>query len=369
MSKDFSYKFYKTTSEAWEAMYEAVLAADRVILWETYIFVDNDETGKKFLDALCLKAGQGVEVRMIIDAIGSLELSDVSLNRLRGCGVKVLRHNDPLRFSWKLREWLRRIWQRSHRKLLIIDDEVAFVGGVNVEKSAVSWEDLQMRLTGKILRQLSYRFAKDYVRSGGDRKEVRKWLRPKRAAFEKLKEKVKFILHYPVLFGHKSKVKSLYYKSLALAKESFTLVTPYYAPDMDFLRLITEAKNRGVKVNIIAPLRPDVWIFKMIGQVFLEASVRAGATVYQLPFMNHAKAVGVDKKMGIVGSANLTPRSMFWNRESGVIFEEKEMVEELNGILDDWKSRATVLGELKSGRKGVVKRFWSWLAHLLRDYV
>lgn len=369
MSKDFSYKFYKTTSEAWEAMYEAVLAAETSILWETYIFVDNDEAGHKFMDALCLKAGQGVEVRMVIDAIGSSELSNASLDRLRNCGVKVVRHNDPLHFSWKLREWWQRIWQRSHRKLLIIDDEVAFVGGVNVEKASISWDDLQMRLTGKILRQLSYRFAKDYVRSGGRKEEVREWLRPKRAAFEKLKEKVKFILHYPVLFGRKSRVKSMYYRALALAKESFTLVTPYYAPDMDFLRLITEAKNRGVKVDIIAPLRPDVWIFKMIGQVFLEASVRAGATVYLLPFMNHAKAVGVDKKMGIVGSVNLTPRSMFWNRESGVVFEEREMVEELNGILDDWKSRAAVLEEIKTGRKGIVKRFWNWIAHLLRDYV
>lgn len=368
MNKEFSYKFYKNTREAWGAMYEALLSAEKSILWETYILAD-DISGQRFVDLLCAKASSGVDVRIIVDAIGSVDLSNKAIKMLRECHVKVLKYNDPWEFHWKLREWLRRVWTRSHRKLLIVDEEVSFVGGVNVENAAIGWDDLQVRLTGKIVRQLVYRFAKDYSHSGGRKDEIRKWLKPKRVALEKFKEKVKFILHYPVIFGRKSKLKSLYYKSLALAKDSFTLVTPYYTPDLDFIRLITEARKRGVRVNIISPMRPDVWIFKILGKFFLEASVKAGATVYLLPNMNHAKVMEVDNKIGTVGSANLTERSMFWNRESGVVFEEARMIEELNIILDDWKKQATIMKEIQLERKGILMDLWKKLMRFVSKYV
>ncbi len=156
---------------------------------------------------------------------------------------------------------------------------------------------------------------------------------------------------------------------MLLAKDSFTLVTPYYTPDLGFIRLITEARKRGVKVNIIAPMRPDVWIFKILGRIFLEASMKAGATVYLLPKMNHAKVMGVDHKIGTVGSANLTERSMFWNRESSVVFEDAQMVEELNTILDDWKKQSVIMKEIKNERIVLLKNFWRWLAHKIRKYV
>ncbi len=349
-------------------MYEALLSAEKSILWETYIFAD-DLSGHRFVDILCAKALSGVDARIVVDAIGSFDLSNKSLKRLRDNHVKILKHNDPWIFRWKLKEWLRRIWTRSHRKILIVDEEIAFVGGVNVENAASSWDDLQVRLTGKVVRQLVYRFYKYYVHSGGRKDEVRKWLKPKREVLEKFKEKVKFILHYPVLFGRQSKFKSLYHRGLILAKESFTLVTPYYTPDLDFIRLIAEARKRGVKVNIISSQRPDVWIFKILGRIFLEASIKAGATVYLSSKMNHAKVMGVDNKMGTVGSANLTDRSMFWNRESGVVFEEEQMVKELNTILDDWKQQAVIMKEIKNEQGGIIKSLLRRLARLVRDYV
>lgn len=368
MKKEFSYKFYSNTQEAWEAMYESLLSAEKSILWETYIFAD-DLSSQRFVDILCAKALSGVNVIIVVDALGSFELSNKTIKRLRDNQVKVLKHNDPWLFHGKLKGLFRRIWMRSHRKILIVDEEIAFVGGVNVEKAAISWDDLQVRLTGRVVRQLVYRFAKDYTHSGGRKDEVRKLFRPKQEVLEKIKEKVKFILHYPVLFGRQSKIKSIYYKGLLLAKDSFTLVTPYYTPDLGFIHLISEARKRGVKVNIISPMRPDVWIFKILGRIFLEASVKAGATVYLLPKMNHAKVMGVDNKMGTVGSANLTERSMFWNRESGVVFEETQMVEDLNAILDDWKKQATIMAEIKNEYSGVVKKFWRWLAYIIRKYV
>lgn len=368
MPKKFSYKFYKNTQEAWEAMYEALLSAEKSILWEVFIFTD-EPSGQRFVDVLCAKAMSGVDVRLIVDAMGSIDLSNKALKRLRENQVKILKHNDPWQWHGKIKEWLHRVWTRSHRKILIVDENIAFVGGVNVDHSSSSWDDLQVRLTGKVVRQLVYRFGKDYVHSGGHKEEVRKWMKPKREVLGQLKQKVKFILHYPVLFGHPSKFKSLYSKGLALAKDSFTLVTPYYAPDLDFIRLISEARKRGVKVNIISPARPDMWIFKILGQFFLEASVKAGATVYLLPKMNHAKVMEVDNKIGTVGSANLTERSLYWNRESGVVFEEEKMVEELNTILDDWKQSATILQELKTERKGILVRLWRWFVNFIRDYV
>jgi cardiolipin synthase len=368
MNQKFSYIFYRTTAEAWDAMYQAILMAHDSILWEMYTFID-DAAGKKFMDIFCDKAAKGVRVIVIVDAIGSRELSSAAVDRLKRNGVVVMLFNNPMRFGRSWREWLKRIWHRSHRKVLVVDNKIAFVGGVNVRYEMTEWDDLHVRLTGRIVRQLSYRFARDFVRLGGDKMLIKRWLRPKRDFFEKLKEKVKFLMHQPVVLGHHSAVRSLYHQALSVAKESFTLVTPYYAPGMDFLRLIQEANKRGVKVNIIAPLRPDVWLMKWLGQIFLEASVRAGATVYLLPHMNHAKALQVDSKWGMIGSANLTPRSFFHNRESSVVFEEEKMVEELNGIMADWQKQAQILEKFKAENPGILKRLKYRLADFLRDYV
>jgi len=367
MNTEFSYNFYKTSGEAWTAMYQAISVAQISIYWEIYALVD-DSAGSSFVSLLCQKAREGIEVRLVIDAFGSYDLSNNALNEMRSAGVDVQIFN-AFYPDWNIKAWVRRVWHRTHRKILVIDEEVSFIGGVNVRADHTDWDDLHMRMTGKIIRPMLYGFAKSYLSAGGNKKEVKRLLHPKLTmGFNNLKEKVNLILHAPLNSPHVSPFKKLYSQALSTAKESFNLLSPYYVPDHKFVELINKASRRGVKVNILLPWRTDIKIMQYIADSFYGISEKAGAAFYFLKKMNHGKAVSSDNRLGIVGSSNFTNRSFFYDQEAGVAFSDEKMVEELNGILDSWKQSAIPLTDLGTGKRRWYARFRDWWLNAIKDY-
>lgn len=368
MNNDFSYHFYSSTISSWDAMYQEVLGATKSIYWEIYAFVD-DIAGNRFIDLLCDKAKQGVDVKIIVDAFGSYYLTGLSINRLRSSGVEVLLFN-KLNLQLNLRQWWSRIWMRTHCKILMIDEEVAFIGGVNVQRDMEQWDDVHLRLSGKVTRPLLRYFARKYISSGGKRKRVKHILHPKLInKVGKLKEKIKFLINSPLRYYGRSPIRKFYSTALSTAKESFNLLTPYYAPDRKFLELIFKASKRGVKVNIILPFKNDIKLMNYMARAFYGLSKKAGATFYFLKKMNHGKALTVDNKMGMVGSTNLTNRSYFMNHEANVVFHEQNMVEELNHLLDDWKDKADPNLENDFKNKSIIRRAKNWWAYRFKNHV
>lgn len=368
-SMDFSYKFYNTTVSAWEGMRQAILDAKKSVYWEIYTLID-DLAGKPFIDILCEKAKVGLDIKLIIDAVGSFNLSKEAILRLKDSGVKFLTFHH-LKLDFHVQNWWRRVWHRTHRKVLIIDEELVFIGGVNISEISSYWSDLHLKLSGKIVLPILSGFAQSYVRAGGGKKEVEYLLRPKLlSGFDDLREKINFIFHSPIRTAKRSPFKTFYTQALDAAKEKFNLLTPYYVPDRQFLELVSRAKRRGVKVNIIMPWKTDIRLMQYMARMFYGISAKAGAAFYFLKKMNHGKAVSVDKTLGMVSSANLTPRSFYINQEAGVTFSREQMVEDLNHILDDWKDEAVSLTDLGFGNKrGWYGRFKDWWLNKLRDYV
>lgn len=365
----FSYKFYNSTVLAWAGMRQAILEAKSSIYWEIFMFVD-DDAGKPFIDLLCAKAQAGLDVKIIVDGFGSYDLSKEAIVQMRNAGIKFLIFNH-LRPGFSIYGWWRRVWHRTHRKVLIIDKDILFIGGVNVAQDSASWHDLHLRLTGKTVVPILFAFGRAYVRAGGDKRDVQDLLRPKLVAkISSFKEKIKLILHSPLGSTRKSPFKKFYKDALSTAKESFNLLTPYYVPDKIFLDLIAKAHARGVKINIITPWRTDERLMRYMASMFFSISAKAGAVFYFLRKMNHGKAVTVDGKLGMVGSANLTPRSFYINHEAGVVFSDKKMVEDLNKIFDELKKEAVPLSELGLNNKiGWHRRLKDWLVNKIRDYV
>ncbi|MSU75635.1 MAG: phosphatidylserine/phosphatidylglycerophosphate/cardiolipin synthase family protein [Candidatus Magasanikbacteria bacterium] len=367
MDKPFSYKFYRTTQAAWDAMYQEILVAQKSIYWEIYIFID-DEAGNRFIDALCDRARVGVDVKIIIDAFGSWGLSRPAETRLIEAGVEVLKYN-RIHPEFAFGKWWRRLWRRNHRKLLIIDEAIAFVGGVNVESKALEWDDLFLKLTGPVIRPLLTSFAKTYRRAGGSKSRVRHLLRSRLPAeLKTLPEKIKFIAHSP-LDNRLPAVRKLYLRSIAMAKESINVLTPYFVPDLQLLRLITKAKRRGVKINLFLPARTDHLFMELIARAYYGLIHRTGANVYFLPKMNHGKAIMIDDKTGFVGSANVTPRSWYINDEAGVYFDDEKMADELKGFFEDWKAGATPLDLEKWKKRGWRAKLKEWWVKRIENYV
>lgn len=364
---DYSYQFYKTTSEAWDAMFESLKSATKSIYWEVYIFID-DEIGNKFLEILAEKARAGVIVKMIIDAYGSAEFSASAEKFCTKAGVEVLRYN-RMYPELKIWSWIYRLLHRNHRKVLIIDEETVFLGGVNVRAHFQNWGDLYMKISGRTTRPLLRGFAKSYISSGGNRKNVLHLLHPKIAnVIPVLKQKLKFIM-YSASSAPIPRSKQFYLQAISMAKESVNLLTPYYVPDIQFLRAMALAKKRGVKVNIFLPLRPDLKIMELLARTYYDLTAKAGATIYLLPTMNHGKAMSVDNKLGMVGSINITPRSFSHNEESAVSFTEEEMVKNLNVLFNDWKTTAQPLNMEEWGHRNWFFRMRDWVIKKLEYFV
>lgn len=367
--KSFAYKFYTTAAEAWDAMYQVILESQTSIYWEIYA-IGNDEVGEKFINLLMEKARAGLDVKIIIDHLGSFSLTTLQQDDLIQAGVDLIIHNEVFRFQFNLYKWFKRIWQRNHRKVLIVDEEIAFLGGVNVMAEEKEWGDLHLRLEGKSVRPLIRQFARSYVKSGGEKKKVKHLFHPiKYKELPSLKKKIDFIFHSPIFDAEKSKLKNFYYKLIRSAKQSITLMTPYYIPDKKFLKLLTEAKKRGVEINIILPYRPDHKFIQLASQAFYELTHLTGAKLFFLPKMHHGKAMSVDNKFGSIGSNNFTHRSFYINKETDVIFEEKNMVKELNDIFEVLKSQATPYDRKKFSDLWLIKKIKQWWGSLMKKIV
>ncbi len=365
---DFSYQFYRATDQAWDAMHQAILEARQSIYWELYMFSDDAE-GERFVEALCVKAGQGVDVKIILDSFGSRALSRNAESRLRLSGARLLWYNH-LWPDWKMGEWLRRLWVRNHRKVLIIDEKMIFTGGVNVSAEARAWYDLHLRVANAEAPALLRSFAKSYIRCGGHARDVSPLLKLRRRQETGERQKINYIIHSPSHSArHPFLLRRFYWRALRTARETFNLVTPYYVPDARFLQLAARACRRGVKVNIILPWRPDHKFMQYIADAFYDLTQRLGVNLYFLRRMNHAKGFSVDNTLGMVGSINLTPRSFFTNQEIGAYFDDAGMVRDLNGIFDSWKAEALPLSEIGGQRYGWRSRFKKWWGEKLRDWV
>lgn len=353
---DFSHKFYCKTQDALHDMYEAILLARESIYWEIYSLID-DNIGLPFVEALCTRAQAGLEVKIIIDAIGSMEMSRLSVSRLRGAGVDVLYYNSLIP-DRSFGRWVRKLWQRNHRKLLVIDKETVFIGGVNVASIYSQWHDLHVRITGCIVTPLLQAFAKSYVCCGGDKKNVKHLFKYNiKTDFNKLRNHYRFVLHSPVNIG-KSYAKQFYFDSLATAKESFNLLTPYFVPDKNFFKLMYEAKERGVKVNLFFPVRPDFRILTLVADVYYRLARRVGASIFLSPKMNHGKALSADARFGFVGSFNFTRRSFYYHEEAGLFFDNQSMVHDLDLIFDDLRASSIELSADTSSNIGSIIKNW-----------
>ncbi len=369
MDSDFSYQFYNTTQSAWDAMYQALQAANESIYWEVYTLSD-DLAGRRFLDLLCQKAQSGVEVKLIFDSIGTWGFPVATEKRLKQSGVELLWYNH-LRPQLNVGEWWKRLVHRNHRKVLIIDQETVFVGGVNVELVASDWDDIHLKITGPMSKFFIKGFVQSYLRSGGDPVVGKAVLKKHNLTATKptWKDRLQLVMHSPLSMPRPLRLRRWYDRAFEFAKERITLLTPYYRPDPRFLHVAAKAKRRGVKVDVLLPLRTDIQLMRYLSEAYYTMSERAGIKLHFLPRMNHGKALSIDNELGMVGSINFTPRSFLLNEESGIIFKENRMVKDLNTILNQWKEKSLSLASIDFHKRGFVRKVLNRLSVYLQDYV
>lgn len=304
-------------------MLSAIALAQKSIYLEMYIF-EEDTKGFDFLAELKRKAEEGVQVVLILDALGSSALKAVSIDRLRTAGVEVL--------------FFSQFWKHTHRKMLIVDEQTVFVGGVNIGDRFALWRDLQVRLKGKqVARSAVNSFVKIYRKVGGKNPLLIGTASPRTLE----RAKLWFIEHGMSPRG--GELRRYYEEHIRNAEKEITLVTPYFIPRRWLIAALHNAILRGVKVTIIIPKYVDVVFADNINQRFITLLHKLGATCVISPVMNHAKLMIIDSKEAIIGSHNLDALSFERNIEGGVFFEDKRMVLQLEKIIEEWINKAEVL--------------------------
>jgi cardiolipin synthase A/B len=315
------YRIFTTSEKAWAGMISGIESAHASVYLEMYI-LDDDSRGVDFFNALEKAARRGVHVILVLDVVGSYDLLSNAVSRLREAGAEVV--------------FCSFFWTRLHRKVLIVDETFAFIGGVNVGKKYAQWRDLQVEVRGTVVRSVTRSFARVYKKCGGKSEIVEAT-----PDLGRLKKTQLWFVDHGI--GKRRHLFRKYYEErLDKAQTSITLVTPYLFPPRWFIAHLHQAIIRGVKVDIIMPVATDHWFVNGVNRSFASNLTGLGATCYFTKEMNHAKTMIVDRKEGIIGSQNLDFFSFNFNIEAGVFFHDPRMVEELATIVDSWKFEAKV---------------------------
>ena len=349
--------------EAWHAAFEAMKAARFRICLELYIFA-SDETGRAVADLLCQKARAGVNVFVIYDSFGSLYSDRGMFEKMQAAGVHVQEFH-PVRPWDCTHTW--RLFNRDHRKLLLIDDTIAGLGGMNlgadyagswIVKAAIAgshlkeadlWRDNAIGIRGPAARYLLESFQRTwkYVVNGG-RIHAAEYLhdidRSGSGEFGVLASA-------PTV---DSPLKPSICRLLAQAKLSIYLTMAYFAPDDVLIEELCKAAQRGVAVKLMLPGRGDIKVLVIAARSFYERLMSYGIQIYERQnVILHAKTIVVDGHLTIIGSTNLDYRSIEYNCELSAVIRSAELGRQVEQLFEndieyakkidpeDWKHRPT----------------------------
>lgn len=315
------YRLYTTSQKAWDGMFKAMKQATKSIYIEMYIFLDDTQATHNFLGLLKEKARAGVEVVIIADSYGSSSLKGNAVTELRAAGIEFIF------FS----HWIR----HTHRKILIVDNKVAFIGGVNIKEKIRHWHDLQIKVEGKIIMPMLKSFAYAYEIMGGKKESVLKYSRL--PLVKKIKSWITDnIVGTSLLYN----LNNYYKEKIGAAKTSIKIVTPYLLPPRWLLMILDDACRRGVSVEIIIPNDTDIKPLNKINYLNACRMSAFGVKFYLMPMMNHAKIMLIDDEEGLIGSQNMDVLSFNLNMEAGVFFRQKNLVNDLKNIIEHWRNES-----------------------------
>lgn len=309
--------------EAFERMGQAISSAHQQINALFYLW-SNDETGVDLRNRLCERAKAGVKVRVLLDAIGSMDLHKDFWAPLREAGGRVESFMPP-------RLWTRRrpSWNfRNHRKILVIDHNIAFSGGMNVANDyAQSWKDVHLQTMGSSAQALEHVFYDDWYYTTGEfiDSEVLTHC-PENHGLSPAKVTV-------LSSGPDSPqpwIHDFYFRAMASAKKRLWLATPYFVPTESICTALRTAAIRGVDVRILVPGNNDRKIVQWAARAYYPGLIAAGVKIYEYaPSMMHAKIWLADQTDSAIGSANFDHRSFHLNFEVTCLLQSDAVVQSL----------------------------------------
>jgi cardiolipin synthase len=315
--------------QAYPLMLEAIRGAQQHVHFEIYILID-DRIGLEFRDALAERARAGVAVRMLYDSLGSFGLGESFLGPLRAAGAKVIEYA-PL-FPWRRKFGLNR---RDHQKILVVDDRVAFTGGLNIgldyvppEQGGSGWYDVHARIEGPAVHDLAVIFRKTWQKRGGAPFPPPGMPPPALPPNGISAPGVQVISN--VGMRSRSHMHHAYLRAIRRAERTISIMNAYFIPDRGLRRAFARAARRGASVRVIVPSTNDVQAVRYASRHLYARMMRTGVRIFEWPGqMMHAKCGVIDGVWSTIGSYNLDRRSFLHNLEVALVVIDAKVGAEL----------------------------------------
>jgi cardiolipin synthase len=318
--------------EYFPAMLKAIGSAQKTVNFATYIF-ESDEVGHQFRDAFCERARAGIEVRILLDGIGSswgLDNSDVDMMRKAGCKFA---YYHPTA-SWRID----RTNRRSHRRALIVDGKVGFTGSAGFSKDWAGhaqdkyhWRDTQARIEGPLVGKLQWAFEEHWVKTFGETLSGASHFPLLPAAGD---------LQAQLVASHSfsmAPIPLVQATAFAAAEKRIWITNPYCTPTDDQVDLLTKAVQRGVDVRLLLPgENNDQPMTKSAGRAAYGRMLEGGVKIFEYqPTMIHTKSMVVDSLFSVFGSSNFDARSSEINEELDIVVYDEHFARQMETIFEN----------------------------------
>ena len=330
-------RFYYDNAKAMALEY-TVPAGDKVI-------IRDDRIGRTIAEILIRKARAGLEVRVIYDAVGSWRLSRTMLRRMHEAGVETAAF-EPVRFPW----FTTRVTRRNHRKIVVTDGKVAYLGGINIAKYYLDgdymgkWRDEHLRIEGDAVADLQKLFIADWARVRGECLDIRRHIAP-----HGIRQRLPIQLAWSEEGPSRLTIAEAFAAAIVRAQRRVRISSPYFLPPAMLLDALRLAARSGVRVQVMIPTCSDSPFTDLISDSYAGDLLDAGIELYRYDngFL-HAKLLIVDDDTASVGTANMDYRSLLDNLEVTAFIRDREVVRELSATFD---------GDLASCRR-IVRDEW-----------
>lgn len=367
----------KDGEQTYACMFEKVKAAKKRILLESYIF-EEDGFGAALSELLIKKVQRGCRVAIIYDSAGSYETDQSHFDRLRDAGIFLCEYN-PLRFP-SLHSF-KHLHHRNHRKIMVIDDEYAFTGGINISKvygsgstfhhqeedetNRTHWRDTHVLIEGPVVQAFADLIEETLQRENADY-DVMQFPQ------DKLTPSGDMIVSVVDSVGNdrKNPIQHIMIAALRAAQDSIFITNAYFSPGRIFLRELKCAARRGVNVHLLLPEETDWTILRYASESHYAGLLKAGVHIHRYQRgMLHAKTIVIDEIWSTVGSSNLDYRSLKFNDEANAIVINQEFASNLHKLFVNDLSRADQLSLSYWRKRGVKQRLCEFTGKMLRRWL
>ncbi|KAA3639947.1 MAG: cardiolipin synthase [Proteobacteria bacterium] len=361
---------YQNGEQKFPALLQAIKQAQHHIHVEYYIY-ESDRIGNQVADALIERAQQGVEVRFIYDDFGSFTIGRQLLKKMHASGIKTT----PF-YRLRLHAITHRINYRNHRKIVVIDGNCAFTGGINVGDNYINqtssskkpqplyWRDIHIQIKGPAVAFLQYVFISDWNFCGNEEVSLSPQYFPQDIKTDTIEpELVQLVSSGPdsdlpnILFSIMNAILS--------ARSQILITTPYFIPGDRLKDVLIIAAKSGVKVQLLVPYQSDSWIVNTAAKSYYSELLSIGVDIfmYKKGFI-HSKTMVIDNDLVILGSANMDVRSFDINFEINTLIYGEAVAQQLNEVFEQDLKDAEKLDPEQWLQRPTLVHFWERVVRL-----